>query len=180
MLFMAEENRGSYRSIFWLMVLFVGSIFFSCANEDCVSISTNYYLVGFFESERNDAGEFPKIDTLFYSVKADGNDVVFYDPDTTVSVLSLPVNPAADKISFELIMLDSVSMDSLNNPIYHVNPNPHYITVNYRRSQRIVSEECGVEITYSKILVEEITFEDTVVVSDRLSRLNETNIEVFF
>ena len=180
MLCMTVQNSRSSRSIFWVFNFFVGSIFFSCANEDCVSIANNYYLVGFFESELNNQGEYPKIDTLFYSVTADGNDVVFYDPDTSVSVLSLPVNPSADRTSFELIMLDSISKDSLNNPVYHINPNPHYITVNYKRSQRIISEECGVEINYSKIKIEEITFEDTLLVSDRLSRLNEANVKVFF
>lgn len=177
---MLEGNTRLYKYFFWLIIVFGGGLFFSCANEDCISISNNYYLVGFFDSEPNTAGEYPKIDTLFYSVKADGNDVVFYTPDTSVSVLSLPVNPAADKTSFELIMLDSITYDELNNPIYHINPNPHQITVSYRRSERIITEDCGVDITYTNLVVDEITFMDTIIVNNKLSRLNETNIEVYF
>ena len=173
-------KTSSHKIFYWIILTFSVSVFFSCANEDCVSISNNYYLVGFFGSERNTAGQYPKIDTLFYSVKADGNDIVFYDPDTTISVLSLPVNPAADKTSFELIMLDSITYDESNDPIYHINPNPHRISVSYRRTQRIISVDCGAEISYTSLKVDEITFVDTVVVSDKLSRLNDTNIEVYF
>lgn len=177
---MPGKRIKSYKLIFWSFALLGGSLFFSCANEDCISIANNYYLVGFFDSEPNSSGENPAIDTMFYSVKADGNDVVFYTPDTTVSVLSLPVNPAADNTSFELTMLDSITYDELNNPIYHINPNPHQITVSYRRNERIITEDCGVEISYTNLDVEEITFQDTVVINNKLSRLNEVNIEVFF
>ena len=177
--FMSTEKTQSFKIFFLLLVVF-GGLFFSCANEDCVSVATNYYQIAFFDSEPNSSGNFPSIDTLFYSVVADDNDYSYYGPDTTVSVLSLPVNPAADMTSFELTMLDSISYDSLNNPIYHVNPNPHYVTLQYRRSQRIISEACGVEIFYTKIKIDQITFEDTVVVADRISRLNDANVEVYF
>lgn len=177
---MPAEKRRSITWFFWSFLVLIGSVFFSCTSEDCVSTFNNYLLVGFFEEKINQAGEHPKIDTVFYSVKADGNEVEFYTPGTTVSLLTLPVNPADNITSFELTMLDSISYDSLNNPIYHINPNPHYITVSYNRSQRIISEDCGVEIAYSKLKINEITFDSTNLVEHNLSRFNEVNIEIFF
>jgi hypothetical protein len=77
-------------------------------------------------------------------------------------------------------MLDSISYDTLNVPTYHINPNPHYIGVSFNIGRRIISEDCGVEITYTGMELNEITFEDTLVVDDKLSRLNDVNIEVYF
>lgn len=179
---MPEEKKRSYKYFFWSILVFSGSLFFSCANEDCISIFNNNLLVSFIDADTLESGkiEFHEIDTLFYSVKAEGNDSVFYTPDTVMSIITLPVDPASDFTAFELIMLDSITYDSLNNPIYHENPNPHHISVSYRRSERIISEDCGVEIAYTDLKVEEITFKDTVMVDDKLSRLNEVNIEVYF
>ena len=79
---MPGKRTKSYKCFFWSLALLSGSLFFSCANEDCVSIFNNHLLVGFYESEISENGEYPEIDTVFYSVKADGNDLVFYTPDT--------------------------------------------------------------------------------------------------
>jgi len=177
---MPAEKRRSNTWFFSSFLVLIGIVFFSCTSEDCVSTVNNYLLVGFFKKGINQAGEHPEIDTVFYSVQADGNDVEFYTPGTTVSRLTLPVNPADNVTSFELTMLDSITYDSLNNPIYYINPNPHYITVSYHRSQRIISEDCGVEIAYSNLKINEITFDSTNLVENNLSRFNEVNIEIFF
>lgn len=179
---MPEGKKRSYKYFFWFILVFSGSLFFSCANENCTSIYNNHLLVSFIEADTLVTGEieFNEIDTLFYSVMAEGNDSVFYTPDTTMTIITLPVNPASDYTSFELVMLDSISYDANNDPIYHENPNPHTISVRYRRTERIISEDCGVEIAYTNLKYEEITFKDTVVVDDKLSRLNNVNIEVYF
>ena len=164
------------------MMMVGASLFFSCANEDCVSIFNNHLLVSFIDADTTESGdiEFNEIDTLFYSVKAEGNDSVLYTADTTMSILTLPVNPAASFTAFELVMLDSITYENDTIPIYHINPNPHYIAVSYTRSERIITEDCGVEIAYTRLRVEETTFTDTVIVDNKLSRLNESNIEVYF
>jgi len=185
---MPVEKGRSFRFNFWLIVIMSGNIFFSCANEDCVSIFNNHLLVSFIDADTLESGgiEFHEIDTLFYSVVAVGNDTVFYDSTDVVSTVRLSVDPASDLTTFVFQMLDSISYDTLSNdPIvidtsYHVNPNPHIISVSYNRSQRIMSEDCGVEIAYTKLKLEEITFQTAVLTDDKLSRLNEVNIEVFF
>jgi hypothetical protein len=177
---MQAEKRRSYKFIFWAIVILGGNLFSSCQDEDCVSIFNNYLLVG-FEDENGDP-----VDTMFYSVTAIGNDAVFYDKDTTLSILTLPVDPASNFTTFELEMIDSIRYDSLSNQLkYYVNPTPHIITVSYRRTERIITEDCGVGIAYTNLFLEEITFPSFDLKNDNLSRLhyqfnNEVNIEVFF
>ena len=81
---MPEAKTRTYKYFFWLILLFSGSIFFSCADEDCISIFNNHLLVSFIEADTLETGEieFNEIDTLFYSVMAEGNDSVFYTADT--------------------------------------------------------------------------------------------------
>lgn len=180
---MPGKRIKSYKCIFWSLALLNGSLLFSCANEDCISIFNNHLLVGFVNADTLETGEivFNEIDTVFYSVTAAGNDSIFYEADTLIrSILTLPVDPASELTSFRLDMLDSITYDSLNNPTYYVNPNPHFITVSYDLRQRIISEDCGVEIGYTNLLVEDITFPTHILVENKLSRLNEVNIEVFF
>ena len=179
---MPEKKQRTYKIIFWSIIFLSGQLFYSCANEDCLSIFNNHLLVGFIQADTLENGDivFDEADTLFYSVRAIGNDSTFYDADTIVSTLTLPVNPAANQTRFELTMLDSIGRDSLNNPIYYINPVPHIIDVSYTRGQRIITEDCGVEIGYGNVNLDEITFPTTILVEDRLSRLNEVNVEVYF
>lgn len=188
MLFMPAEKRRSFKFIFWLIVILNGSLFFSCANEDCVSVFNNYLLVGFIKTDTLESGqiEFNELDTLFYSVTAIGNDTIFYDKNDIVSTLVLPVDPASGLTSFRLEMIDSIRYDTLSlepieiDTIYYVNPIPHTITVSYDRRQRVISENCGVEIAYINLEVEETSFPTTNLAENKLSRFNEVNIEVFF
>lgn len=180
--FMPVRKKRSNFYIFLAILFLSSSVFFSCANEDCISVFNNHVLLGFVKVDTLESGEikYSELDTIFYSVKALDNDSVFYEADTTMSIVTLPVNPSSDLTSFELVMLDSISYDSLNNPTYFLNPNPHRVSVSYRRSQRIISENCGVEIAYTNLNVEEITFKDTALIDNKLSRLNEVNLEVYF
>ena len=186
--YMHAEERRSYKIIFFLVVILGGNLFFSCQNEDCVSVFNNNLLVDFIKADTLESGEieFHQIDTLFYSVTAEGNDSVFYDKNTILSTLTLPVNPAMGLTTFKLEMIDSIRYDTLSfdpiviDTIYSVNPTPHTITVSYRRAQRVISENCGVEIIYINLNIDEISFPTTNLVDDKLSRLNEVNIEVFF
>ena len=185
---MPAKKRSLYKFIFWTIVIVSGNLFFSCQNENCVSVFNNYLLVGFINADTLETGEieFHENDTIFYSVTAIGNDSVFYDKNDIVSTLTLPVNPALGLTTFKLEMIDSIRYDTLSfDPIvidttYYINPTPHTITVSYDRRQRIISEECGVEIAYTNLKVEEISFPTSNLTEDKFSRFNEVNIEVFF
>jgi hypothetical protein len=183
----------SKRLLFWLVWIVTSNLFFSCKNEDCVSTYNNHLLVALIEPDTLETGEieFNEKDTLFYAVTAVGNDSVFYDTDTIVSTLTLPVNPAVDMTTFELYMVDSISSDTVSlSPLdiqktYYPNVNPHIIVVSYDRSTRVITEECGVEIGFIKLKIDEITFPVYRLREESLSRLvigNEdiVNIEIFF
>jgi hypothetical protein len=71
------------------------------------------------------------------------------------------------------------------NPInirktYYKKQIPHLLSVSYRRGTRLLSEDCGVEIVYVRLSVDESTFPGFNVVRDQLSRFNAVNIEVLF
>jgi len=182
----------SYRLFFWSAILVSINLIFSCQNEDCVSTFNNEMLIGFFEADTLENGDvvIQEKDTVFYSVVADGNDSVFYDIDTLVSVMKLPVDPAGDRTAFEFYMIDSIGIDTLSfDPlelevtIYPVQQ-PYCLEVSYRRFTQVISEECGVEIGFVNLEVDDTTFPAYEIDSDRLSRFNleneRVNIEVFF
>ncbi len=185
---MPAEKRRSVKFIFWGLFILGLNLFLSCQNENCVSIANNDLLIGFIRADTLDTGEiiFDEIDTLFYSATADGNDSIIYDKNTVRSTFPFPVNPAKGMTTFHLEMIDSIRYDTLSmdpiqiDTIYYINPTPHTIAVSYDRSQRIISEECGIEIFYTNIKVEEISFPTTNLAENKLSRFNEVNIEVFF
>ena len=182
--------KGRLYKLFFFTIIVLGvNLFYSCQNENCFSVFNNYLLVGFEKADTLENGkiEFSPLDTLFYSVTAVGNDIVFYDKSDVLSTLILPVNPAEDLTTFKLEMIDSIEFvyetgsEIPIDTIYYVNPIPHTITVSYERRQRIISEECGIEIAYIKLNVDEITFPATELVEDKLDRTNEeVNVKVFF
>ena len=184
---MSANKRRAITLLFFLLIAISLSWLSSCADEDCLSIYNNYLTVGFLKADTlaNGKIELSELDTVFYSVTAEENDSVFYDKDDVVSTLTLPVNPATGFTSFRLDMIDSIGFDSLTmEKIYYVNPIPQIISVSYRRSERIISEECGVEISFTEVALVDSTFQHTVLFSNKLSRLNElinkTNIEILF
>ena len=185
--FMPRLKRRSHTFIFfWLIVLSI-NWFVACQSEECVSIYNNYLLVGFIKADTLENGkiELSPLDTVFYSVTAEGNDSVFYDQSDVTSFLQLPVNPAGEFTSFKFEMIDSIGYDSLSmQNIYYRNPTPHTISVSYHRGERIIVDDCGIEISYTKLTLVDSTFQNTILMSDKLSRLNELtnqfNIEVLF
>jgi hypothetical protein len=182
----------SYRLFFWSAILVSIHLIFSCQNEDCVSTFNNEMLIGFYDADTLENGDvvIQEKDTIFYSVVADGNDSIFYDVDTIVSVVTLPVDPGADMTAFEFYMIDSVSIDTLSmDPLeFEVTifprKEPYFLQVSYRKITQVISEECGVEIGFVNLEVDDSTFPAYEIDSDRLSRFNleneRVNIEVFF
>jgi hypothetical protein len=164
-------------------------IFFSsCKDENCVSLANNYLLVDFLSADTLETGsiDFEPKDTLFYSVVAVGSDSVVYQKARKVSSLQLPVNPAADQTSFQFTMIDSIRYDTLSfNPIvldtiYFLHDTPHEIRVSYDRNYRVITESCGMEISYHNLTADTITFPSSAWINNNLSRLNTVNIEIYF
>ncbi len=178
-----KQLIGFFTFIFLILILFS-----SCKNEDCVSSANNYLLVTFLNVDTLENGSISikGKDTTFYSVTAIGNDLEFYTKALKKDTLKLPVNPAADQTTFQLVMIDSIRYDTLaNNPvvldtIYYLHPKPHVISVSYERKFRVITESCGMEISYHNLAADTITFPSAALITDYLSRFNTTNIEVYF
>ncbi|NJN27230.1 MAG: hypothetical protein HC819_15235 [Cyclobacteriaceae bacterium] len=181
----AAQKFGLFANFWILIPAILGMV--ACQTEDCTSISNNFLRVGFFKTDTMESGRvvITPIDTVFYSIMAEGNDSVFYDAQDVASIFDLPVNPAADMTSFRLEVLDSIRYDSLSKEyFYYKNPSVLTMSVQYQRSARIIVEDCGTEISYSKLTLVDSAFQKTAVVGSKLSRLNELtknlNIEVYF
>lgn len=184
--------RSSFRVIFWVGAILFANLFFSCQNEDCVSTFNNYLLVGFFERDTLEDGTINVIekDTTFFAVMAIGNDSIFYDADTLASTFTLPVDPANEETLFQFYTIDSIAYDTLNlSPLevvitYYPNDVPDILGVRYDRATRVITEDCGVEIAFVNLEIEEVSFKDYNLSNGRLSRFNleneEVNIEIFF
>lgn len=182
----------SYRLFFWLAIIVVSNLLFSCKDEDCVSIFNNDMLLGFYETDTLETGEviIEEKDTTFFAIIADGNDSTFYDPSTTASVFTLPVDPASEFTAFELYMIDSVATDTISNdPLeieitYFTDSVPHFLDVSYRSFTRVITEDCGVEIVYVNLEVDDTTFPTYEVEAAQLTRFNEenekVNVKVYF
>ena len=177
------------RFIFFMLVAGAGVLLMpACQNENCISIFNNDLLVDFLYADTLEDGsvKFSDIDTVFYTVKALGNDTVYYDSTDVTSHFVLPVNPAADQTTFQFEVIDSIRYDTLSlDPVvidttYYLNKTPHLLNVSYHRGHRIITEDCGVEITYTQVQVDESTFPAYLLIDDKLSRLNEVNIEILY
>ena len=184
----------SYRLFFWLAIIIFSNLLFSCKNEDCFSIFNNDMLISFNVADTLDTGEIitEAIDTMFYAIVADGNDSIFYGPETRASLFMLQVDPAAEYTSFEFYMIDSVATDTISqDPLvieatYFPNPIPHQMDIIYRSGTRVITEDCGVEIGYVGLDVSETTFPGYEIERDILDRFTGTgtnddvNVKVYF
>jgi len=153
----------------------------ACETEDCVSLSTNDLWVTFYESDGSDLKN-----VTFFFVKALENDSIFYDKEDTRNSYALPLNPVADRTTFVFQVLDSITYDTLQlepieiDTIYHVRDALDTFDVHYRRAQRIITVDCGAEISYNIDTISTSTFTGFEIENRQLSRFNAVNVKVFF
>ena len=129
-----------------------------CDTTDCITFSTNAFIIQFFDK---DSGQPESID--FQTIEAFESKIVLY-ADTSLNTFYLPVNTAMGSTTF--ILKDaSNQVDSL--------------TVGYTKTEKLISEECGFELTFSNLLVLRTSYDSVVVSLNELSRLNEENIQIY-
>lgn len=163
-----------------LFVLLPGM--YSCETENCISVANNDLLVSFYEQDSSTVK-----DMIFGYVTADGTDSVFYDYGTKQASFSFPVNPADDQTLFVMQVVDTITYDTITyDPLvieatYHLRDEIDSLWVEYRRTQRIITEDCGVEIYYSNLTVKKCTFPGYEFENEMtfLSRLNDVNIKIY-
>ena len=164
----------------FLLILILGVA--SCETENCVSLANNDLLVSFYEPDSTTLKN-----VMFDYVRAAGNDSLFYDSNTVSSKYRFPVNPAADETLFIMQVIDTVTYDTISydpvvvEPRYHLRDRVDSLWVEYQRSQRVITVECGVEIYYSHLSIKKCTFNGYEFEDDKtsLSRMNDVNIKIY-
>jgi hypothetical protein len=170
---------GKKHMLFKLILL--GSVIASCENEDCVSVSNNALLVEFYSRDSTVIREI-----AFEYITAASTDTVFYAHGEESSSYALPLNPAADATMFymqaiDTVLYDTISADPLQiDTVVVLRDRVDTLAVQYNRTQRVITPECGVEISYGNIEVEQNTFSGGEVVSPSLSRFNDVNIKIYY
>lgn len=152
----------------------------ACETETCISEANNDMQVRFLKTDSTTQRQ-----VRFRYLLATGNDSVFYADDTDRTVVSFPLNPEQDGTEFTLQLLDTVFIDTLSlDPIVtdtvRLYRPPDTLAVRYARRQRIITEECGVEISYGGLSIEKSSFPGYLIVNQQVSRFNEFNLEVYY
>jgi hypothetical protein len=172
--------NGHSQGIVVALALLV-AIIVSCKTEDCVSVANNDFLIEFYETDSTELKE-----VTFTYIRALDNDSIFYDMDDSDNFYALPVNPAADITTFIFQVLDSVKYDTIQldpvviDTILYLKETPDTIEVDYKRTQRIITVDCGAEISYNIDTLNINTFSGYTIENKDLSRFNDVNVKVFF
>lgn len=171
---------GFSRAKEWCLCCTIVFLFPACETENCVSVANNDMQVRFYESDSTTSRR-----VRFRYLQAIGNDSVFYTIDTVALTYSFPLDPERDRTDFALQILDTAYFDTLSyDPlelelVTEYRP-PDTLSVEYQRLMRIITEECGVEISYQKLRVVRATFPAYKVISEQLSRFDAVNLEVYY
>ena len=160
--------RFVVKILMWGAIVSMVWLTFSC-EEFCEESNRTAVVVNFLSSE-DDASM-----TVNITIKGIENDSTLYSK-TNLSQVMLPVNPAADFMSFSIIRNDTLPADT--------------IKIHYIRYNGFISSECGC-VTFAEIQGEpertENTITDVVVTSHKVTTVsyrqqvvNEENIRIYY
>jgi len=158
-----------FKILMWVVIASMAWVTYSC-DEFCEESNRTAVVVNFFSSE-NDASM-----TVNVTIKGIENDSTLYQQGGRMQVL-LPVNPAADMMSF--------SINNANDTLY-----ADTITIRYTRQIGFISSECGC-VTFAEIQdvskQTENSISDIIVtnhkvttVSYRENVINAENIRIYY
>lgn len=129
----------------------------ACFNEDvsCVTTAYDTVRVNFFKLDRQNA----RTDTLYFESVSAANGVFLDIQDTSLSQISLPLNPSADEAIFYVDWRETeestLQLDTL--------------VLSYQREQQLVSPECGVEQRFVGLTSSNPAFDSLSVVEDEVT-----------
>jgi len=158
--------------------------FLSCEREDCISTNTNQLKI---EVKKEEGGEA----NIMYidSIKAIGNDSVFYK-STSMQIFRFPLNPSSEMTEIVFYhayyLYDTISKTPLQVELKEEKHFVDTLMLSYKRTQKVISEECGVQQRYSQLQIEKTTFNGgkgtkviNAVLEIDLGNKNNTNIEIY-
>lgn len=146
--------------LYWITVaaLFCSLAFLGCDTTDCITFNTRVVIVDFLDSATEDP-----INRDFNWISAIDSELFFYT-DTTLSKVLLPINTETGRTTFLFGNTDN-TIDTLE--------------VEYRKTERLISEDCGFDFEFKGIKIIYTTFDNALSLENELSLLNEENIKIF-
>lgn len=143
---------------------------FACDVEDCISTKTGGLKVEFYSSDR---------DTVYLvrgiSAFSEGNEPkIIEESDSLFSIFPFDLDPASDSTNYNFNLIVEVndsttaSYDSL------------YFHAHYRRNQRVISVECGVEQAFNNVEITDHNFDSIKIVHPNIERFDTLNVRVYF
>lgn len=140
--------------------MLLASLLTGCFDDgDCTTTTTDLLLIDFRKYESNE------VDTVeIKGITIEGIDSIFHVNDTTTSI-TLPLDPNVTSLtvnfSFELVA--------------------HELILDYEAVPKLISPECGVEVTFTNIIADETKndFDSVAVRSSTLDEEITTNIVIY-
>ncbi|MEQ8926466.1 MAG: DUF6452 family protein [Fulvivirga sp.] len=141
----------------FLSILFFIALFFSCDEPDCILQGGTSLRIGFYNVL--DGSELPlRINLL----QVEGIDEILLEDTIDIEFVVFPIDPADNQIT---IYFDTeFGTDTL--------------TVNYKKTARLISEDCGTEVIYNGIEVVRSDFDSVRVFNASMETnfLNPTTV----
>ena len=106
---------------------------------------------------------------VLVEVSALGTDSIFFEQDTTFSIV-LPLNAASSQVDYFF-----KTMDLYDQPLEVTDT----LQINYIREQQLVSEECGPVQLYNSLEIMGDTFDSLALISNEIDPAVNVNIEVY-
>ncbi len=141
-----------------IILLILVGLLSSCFDDgDCTTTKTDVILVNFKKLET-------KKDTIIniQSITLTGSDSVFNVMDTTSSI-ALPLDPNVTSLKINFV----------------IDTDQHELSVEYMTTPRLISPDCGVELSFTDIVVNNHDFDSVAVLSSFLDQQTSPNIVIY-
>lgn len=171
---MGSENGNCQGCLFIKVVIIVmGVALTACGTEpDCTTSGSSIVKVGFARVNSQPDTVFVENDTLIFNrVYALGNEDSLIVESDTLTFLRLPLKPNAGTTTF---VMENKRKGATTDFEFDT------ISFDYQIGQRLISPDCGVEVIYKNLQVNEnYTFDMVFLINNELNRDPDANIEIF-
>ena len=135
-------------------------LIFSCEEvKDCTPQTTDFIKVAFRDTISNSL-----VPVVFDSIYELNSGTLLFDFDDTLSIFEIPLNPELSNSSY--LFSEQGIVNTLD--------------VSYRNLASIISVECGVELIFAELSLDQTTFDSIrIIETEFFSELTENNVEIY-
>jgi len=127
--------------------------------KDCTPQTNDFIKVAFRDTVSNDL-----IPLAFDSIYELNSGTLLFDFKDTLSIFEIPLNPELANSSF--LFSEQGIVNTLD--------------VSYRNAASIISVECGVELIFAELNIDQTTFDSVrIIETEFFSELTENNVEIY-